>query len=112
MNIIQVFSIILAGISVGVADTLIKKVSLTGNFWSVFLNPLMALIVFLYLCQIALFIHIFKYNWHLGIVGNLEVVFYSLTLIIIGIIFFGENISLIQGIGIGLALIGVILMNI
>lgn len=112
MNIIQVFAIILAGISVGVADALIKKVSLTGNFWSSFLNPLMALILFLYLAQIALFIYTFRHNWNLGIVGNLQMVFYSLTVVIGGILFFGENISLIQSIGIGLALIGVILMNV
>ena len=111
VNIIHLLAIILAGVSVGVADALIKKVALTGSFWSAFKNPLMVFILLLYVAQIAFFVYVFRYQWELGIVGNLQIVFYSLTVILSGLLIFGEKISLVQGAGIGLALIGVILMN-
>ncbi len=111
VNTIQLLAIVLAGVSVGVADVLIKKVALTGSFWSIFKNPLMIVILLLYVAQIAFFVHVFRYQWKLGIVGNIQMVFYSLTMILLGLIIFGEKISLAQGAGIGLALIGVILMN-
>ena len=110
-NAVQLSVIILAGIFVGIADALIKKSALTGNFWNAFKNPLMLIILLLYIAQIILLVYIFKHQWNLGIVGNLEVVFYSLTVILSGLLFFGETISLTQGVGISLALIGVILMN-
>lgn len=110
-NILQLLAIILAGVSVGIADALIKKITLTGSFWSAFKNQWMIIILLLYLAQIIFFIFLFKQNWNLGIVGNIQIVFYSITIILSGLIIFGENISIIQGIGIGLALIGVVLMN-
>jgi drug/metabolite transporter (DMT)-like permease len=110
-NIVQLSIIILAGIFVGIADVLIKKIALVGNFWSALKNPLMLIILLLYIVQIIFLIYIFRHHWNLGIVGNLEVVFYSFTMVLLGLLFFGETLSLIQGIGIGLALIGVILIN-
>ena len=111
VNIIHLFSIILAGISVGIADALIKKSAIAGSFWSAVKSPLMIAILALYIAQILFFIYVFKNNWNLGIVGNLQIVFYSFTIIVSGLLFFGETISLVQGIGIGLAIIGVVLMN-
>lgn len=107
----QLLIIIVAGISVGVADALIKKTALSGNFISAIKNPLFIVILLLYFVQIALLIYIFTHKWNLGIVGNLQVVFYSITIILAGLLFFKETISWIQGIGIAMALIGVILMN-
>lgn len=107
----QLLIIIVAGISVGVADALIKKTALSGNFISAIKNPLFIVILLLYFVQVVLLIYIFTHNWNLGIVGNLQVVFYSITIILAGLLFFKETISWIQGIGIAMALIGVILMN-
>jgi EamA domain-containing membrane protein RarD len=111
VNAIQLAAVVLAGILVGIADALIKKTALTGSFWSALKNPLMIIILLLYIGQIILFVYVFSNHWNLGIVGNLQMVFYSLTVVLSGLIFFGEGISLIQGIGIGFALIGIILMN-
>ena len=111
INPAQLSLIILAGISVGVADALIKKITLTGNFSSAFKNPLMLVIILLYIVQIVFLAYILKNQWKLGIVGNLQMVFYSVTVILSGLIIFGEKISLVQWIGIGLALVGGILMN-
>lgn len=111
VNIRQLSAIILVGVSVGIADVLIKKAASTGSFWAVFKNPLIITILLLYAAQLAFFVYVFRHQWKLGIAGNLQMVFYSLTVILSGLIVFGEKISLAQGIGIGLALIGVILMN-
>lgn len=111
LNITQIFALIFAGISVGVADALIKKVAIADSFSSVFKNPWLLLILFFYLIQIFLFIYIFRQNWNLGIAVNVQIVFYSITVVLLGLIFFGESFSLIQGLGIFLALIGVVLMS-
>lgn len=111
VNTTQIFIIILAGISVGVADALIKKVALADNFWSAFKNPAILAILLLYFIQIVLFLYVFIHKWNLGIVGILQMVFYSFTVLIFGLLFFNETISLIQGIGIILAISGVVLMG-
>ena len=104
-------AVILAGIAVAIADALIKKTAIQGSFWFAFRNPWMIAILALYLVQIVFFVYVFINGWDLGIVGNLQMVFYSIGVVSIGLIFFGESLSLLQGIGIGLSLIGVILMN-
>lgn len=111
VSYIQVSAIIMAGIAVGVADALIKKSTLSG-FWSAFHSPYMLAVLALYIAQVVFFIYVFVNGWELGIVGNLQMVFYSITVVTIGLIVFGEKISTIQWLGIGLALIGVVLMNI
>jgi hypothetical protein len=109
VNIIHLFAIILAGVSVGIADALIKKSAVAGSFWSAVKSPLMLAILGLYIAQILFFVYVFKNNWNLGIVGNLQMIFYSFTVIVSGLLFFGETISLVQGIGIGLAIMALFL---
>lgn len=110
-NYIHLGAIILAGIAVAIADALIKKSASSTNIIGAFKNPLMLLIITLYLVQIVFFVYVFTNNWELGIVGNLQMVFYSISVVLMGLLFFGESITLVQGIGIFLALIGVILIN-
>lgn len=111
VNYLQLGAIILAGISVGIADALIKKSALSGGFASAFSNPWMILVLLLYLFQVVFFVYVFINGWKLGIVGNLQMVFYSISVLVIGLIVFGEKITFVQGVGIALALIGVVLMN-
>ncbi len=109
---VQLSAIIIAGISIGVADALIKKIGLAGNFLSAIFSPWMIGVLILYLAQILLFVYIFISKWDLGMVGVFTAVFYSITMVLIGLLFFGENISIIRGLGIVFAIIGVVLMNI
>lgn len=111
VNFVQIASVILAGIAVGVADALIKKASVSGDFFAAFKNPWMGGVILLYLLQILFFIYVFSHGWNLSVVGNLQMVFYSLSVVGIGILLFGETLSLAQGAGIVLALVGVILIN-
>ncbi|MBS3140241.1 hypothetical protein J4479_04525 [Candidatus Woesearchaeota archaeon] len=109
---IQLSAIIVSGISLGVADALIKKIGLSGNFLSAIFNPWMIGVLALYFAQILLFVYIFISKWDLGMAGVFTAVFYSLTVVLIGLLFFGENISMVKWLGIIFAIIGVILMNI
>ena len=71
----------------------------------------MVIILLLYFAQIIFFAYVFAYQWKLGIVGVIQMVFYSITVVLAGLLIFGETLSFVQGIGIGLALIGIVLMN-
>ncbi len=111
VNATQLSAVILAGFAVAIADALIKKTSSQESFWQAFKNPWMIAVVLLYFAQVAFFVYVFMNDWHLGIVGNLQMVIYSITVVLAGLLFFNESLSLTQGIGILLALLGVILMN-
>ncbi|MDO8625558.1 MAG: hypothetical protein Q7R47_05725 [Candidatus Diapherotrites archaeon] len=111
VNYFQLGAIILAGLAVAIADALIKKTAQAGDFWAAFRNPLMIGIVVLYLVQVAFFVYVFSKGWNLGIVGNIQMVFYSIGVVSIGLLVFGEELTLVHGIGIVLALVGVLLMN-
>jgi multidrug transporter EmrE-like cation transporter len=108
---LQLFSIILSGFAVGVADSLVKKASFANGFLAAFKTPWMLGAGVLYVIQIFFFIYVFSNGWKLGIVSNINVVFFSLTTIAIGYFFFHESLSAIQLIGIAVAIIGVTLMN-
>jgi drug/metabolite transporter (DMT)-like permease len=107
----QLLAVIIAGVAVGIADALIKKTSLSENFWMAFKNPWMVAIILLYVVQIGFFIYVFVHHWKLGIVGNLQMLFYSLTAVLIGYLIFKESLSVTQIIGIGLAIVAVFLIN-
>ena len=110
-NFLYVMAIVLAGIAVGVADALIKKTAASGNFWLSFKNPLMIVIILLYLAQIIFFVYVFAHNWQLGVVGILQMIFYSITVVVVGFLIFGETLTTIQTIGIIFGVIGAILIN-
>lgn len=68
-------------------------------------------VVSLYIIQIVIFFYIFFKKAELGVVGIMQTALYALIVIGSGILFFDESFSLTQGLGIGLALLGVILIN-
>ncbi len=109
-NLIQVFAIILAGVSVAFADALIKQIS-AESLGQAIKDPMTLVILVLYIFQIILFFYVFMNKWELAIVGNTQMVFYSISVILIGVLSFQEKITMIQSIGIALSLVGVVLMN-
>jgi drug/metabolite transporter (DMT)-like permease len=110
MKAIQIILILLAGLSVAIADIFIKKIAKAGTFMEALTQPVILLVVALYLAQIVFFLFVFMKKWDLSVVGILHIIFYATTVVAVGVIYFREDISLIQGIGIGLGLLGVILM--
>ncbi|MBI3366099.1 hypothetical protein HY041_00525 [Candidatus Roizmanbacteria bacterium] len=111
-KLLQIFIVILAGASVAIGDIFIKKSAIqTHNLIKGLINPFMMIAVSLYLLQIVLFYFIFIKKWELGIVGLMQMIVYAAIVITAGIVFFQERITFSHGIGMILALIGAILMN-
>jgi drug/metabolite transporter (DMT)-like permease len=112
-KIVQIALIVVAASSVAIADVLIKKAAFhTENFWEALKSPILLAAIALYIVQMLVFLYVFVHKAELGIVGIIQMVLYAIIVIGAGVLFFQEDISLLQGIGIGIALVGVILMNI
>lgn len=112
-KIIQIGTVITAGVLIAIADSLIKKsASMTNNLISALINPLMFAVLLLYVLQIALLGYIFIKKWELSIAVILEITTLPAIVIAIGILYFREKLTFIHQIGILIALIGAILMNI
>ena len=94
-------------------DVLIRKVgTTTPSFSGALVHPLMAAVLLLYAIQIVLFTYVFVRRWELGIVALLQMAFYAAACVLIGRFLFGEQITLLKGLGMLLAFCGVVLMNI
>jgi drug/metabolite transporter (DMT)-like permease len=111
MNLFQTLLLVSAVSAVAVGDILLKKTQASGSFIKAVLSPWMLGAIILYLFQIAFFTYLFVSGVKLVHVGIMQTVFYALIVLLAGIFLFGESITAIQGIGIALALIGVILLN-
>lgn len=111
VNLFHLSIIFLSVIVLVAADILIKKIAVAQNFLAGLKNPWLLIILILYFTQILLLIYIFSRNWKLGIVANLQIIFYSILMLLSGYLFFKETISPIQAIGIAIALGGIILIN-
>jgi len=104
--------IIAAASAVAVADVLIKKIfSPRTGFLTDIKNPLIFAVVGLYALQILAFSLVFDKKAELGTVGIIQTALYALIVVGSGILFFQEGMSAIKGIGMGLAVLGVILLN-
>lgn len=107
----QLSAIVLAGGAIALADVFIKKAAVAGNFWLALKNPLMIWAIILYSVQVFFLAYVFVHNWKLGIAGNLQIVFYSIAIVLMGLFIFGETLSWVKITGIGIALLAVFLMN-
>ncbi len=104
--------IMIAITSVALADVLIKKMSINAStFSSALRNPLLIVVIFLYIVQILIFLYVFLYKAELGIVGMIATPLYALIVVGSGILFFGESLSLVNVSGMILALVGVVLLE-
>lgn len=111
-KLIEIALIMAAVIAVAVADVLIKKVAVDASgFFLALKNPLMAGIVALYLVQILIFTYLFLKKAELGVVGIIQIALYAVIVIGCGVIFFQEQITPVKGVGMVLAILGVILTS-
>ena len=101
-----------AGLSVAVADLLIKRVAAPATRVSDALaHPLMAAAVALYMVQVVLFAYVFVSKWKLGIVALLQMAVYAAACVLMGRVWFGERVTLSQALGMLLAFSGTVLMT-
>jgi len=110
---VQLGIVVLAGISVAVADTLIKRAAVSSLSLSAALaHPLVLLALALYGLQILLCAYVFVQHWDLSTVGLAQMVVYAATVIVGGLLLFQERLTLAHGVGLALALIAALLMNV
>jgi drug/metabolite transporter (DMT)-like permease len=109
---LHVALIVAAGLSVAVADILIKKAGATSNsVATAMVNPLMAAAFGFYALQIILFAYVFVRRWDLGIVALMQMACYAAACVLMGRFLFGERVTLLQGLGMLLTFCGAALMN-
>lgn len=114
MSKLLVLSLVfLSVMAVAVADVLTKKVAASSvSFSSALRNPWMIVIVCLYVAQILVFTYAFVRKAELGVVGIIQAALYAIVVVGSGVLFFKERVSVVQGIGMVLAVLGVVLTNV
>ncbi len=110
-DVTQAVIVVLAGIAVAVADALLKKACVDVSFLGALRNPLMIVVVALYLAQVVFFTYVFVNNWQLGVVGILQMAAYSAFVLATGVFVFKESYTATQYLGFVLAVAGAILIN-
>ncbi len=111
MRILYLAILLLAASAVAVADVFLRKASTLGSMSAVIRSPLVFGAILFYLFQIAAFAYLFIKGEQLTIVAVVQTALYALITIGAGIFVFRENITLLQLVGIILALSGVVLVN-
>jgi drug/metabolite transporter (DMT)-like permease len=111
INVVQIILILLSGVTIAVADALIKKISIQGGFWVTMMNPLMWIVYILYFVQIVFAVVVFLYQKELAVYSNIFLIFYSFSSLALGFLMFKEHINTVQLLGILLAIVAVMLMN-
>lgn len=112
-KIVPMLMILLSGALVALADGFIKKASLhQESLLAVLRNPLMIYVTAIYIFAVIAFSVAFIKQWDLGIVGIMQIIVYAVAVVVGGVIFFHERLTFTHGIGIALALIAAVLLNI
>lgn len=111
LGFVAIAAVFASAILIAVADALIKKTAVSGDFLSAVFNPWMLVICALYFIQILLAVYIFVQKGELAIYGNIFIVFYSISMVVLGVVVFQEHLSALQIVGIVLALTGAVLLN-
>jgi drug/metabolite transporter (DMT)-like permease len=112
MNFISGSVLIVSVLAIAIADVCIKKAGVSiSSFKEVFSNPWFLVAIGLYILQVVGFAYLFFSGFKLTVVGIVQTALYALVIILSGVLIFGESVSLIQGIGIALAILGVVLIN-
>ena len=111
LSVVGLTAMFVSALLIAAADALIKKTSLQGNFLATLFNPWMLAILAFYFIQILIAIYIFINQGELAVYGNIFIVFYSIVMVLAGVFLFSEHLTLIQYVGIVLALAGAILLN-
>lgn len=108
----QASLILLAVVSVAVGDIFIKKAATGSSFIAALVSKWVFVGVLLYILQIVLFAWMFVKGWELSIVGIMQIVFYTLIVLVAGHLLFKEQLNAMQIFGIALAIVGIVIANV
>lgn len=112
MSFIHTLLVVLAVSAVAIADVFLKKTQSLGSMSQALMSPWMLGAIILYLFQIFFFTYLFMSGAKLTTIGIMQTVLYALIVLAAGIFLFGETLSVVQIVGIVLAIAGVIMLNI
>ena len=112
MKLLHLSLLIVAVVSVAVADVFLKRATLNTTFLKALTSPWMAGAVLLYLFQIFFFTYVFVSGGELSLVGSLQTVLYAVIVLGASVLLFNEKLTILQAAGFVLAIGGVILINI
>lgn len=104
--------VLLAVIAIACADIFLKQASKSGDFILTLQSPWFWGGVSLYLFQIVAFTYLFVSKVELTIVGIIQITLYAAIVLSAGYFIYKETLTLTQYIGVGLALAGVLLIQI
>jgi drug/metabolite transporter (DMT)-like permease len=111
MSLIHTILVVCAVSAVAVADVFLKKTQALGSMSKALVSPWMLAAIILYVCQIFFFTYLFMSGAKLTYIGIVQTVLYALIVFLAGIFMFGETLTVTHIIGIVLAIIGVVLLN-
>jgi drug/metabolite transporter (DMT)-like permease len=112
MNFISYAILIGSVLCISVADVFIKKAGVSvHSFGAMFRSPWFIAAAFLYILQVVGFGYLFFYGAKLSWIGIVQTILYALVVIGSGVLLFHESISVIQAVGIALAISGLVLLN-
>jgi drug/metabolite transporter (DMT)-like permease len=113
MNVTSYLILVGSVLAIAIADVALKQAgSYSHSMKQLLVNPWFLSAIVLYIIQVIGFGYLFISGAKLSSVGIVQTVLYALVVITSGVFIFSESISVLQGIGIGLSVMGVILMNI
>lgn len=110
-NLLRFALVFSSALTIIVADSIIKKVSVGQSFFEVLKDPWIILVYALYFIQILFAVLIFIFKGELAIYTNLFIIFYGIFGVVVGILYFKESLTPIQAVGIFLGLLGAVLIN-
>lgn len=112
MKSLYLILMVVAVISVAIADIFLKKAAINGNLWQALKSFWMLGAILLYLFQILFFTYAFVHGWKLSLVGSLQTALYALIVLGAGIFLLQEKLTNIQFVGTLLAIIGAVMISI
>ena len=94
-----------------VADVLLKRAAVGGNFEQALRSPFLWSAIALYLFQIVFFLYAFVAGWKLSAIGVLQTALYALIVLAAGVLLYRETLTPGQLLGTVLAIGGVVLIT-
>ncbi len=111
MNPLHILVLIIAVGNIALADICIMKAAGADRLVAALYSPWMAGAVALYLSQIVALTYFFVKGWEFGATSMLQLVIYALIVVIAAVVVFGESITPVRLLGIGLAVTGVLIVH-
>ena len=111
MSLIHILILIIAVGNIAIADICIMKAAESQHLVAALRSPWMVAALALYFSQIVALTYFFVMGWEFGATSMLQLVIYALVVVAAAVIFFGESMSPMRVLGVGLALVGVAMIQ-